>query len=361
MTDLDLSHIDSTRRHSRKPSAFFDEVHHRFQQAADRAGVIERDFVIDTYRVRLRFAGNALLSPMTTAIEHLAVPLNGEADLTVCLWDSASTGVEIPTCPWEPEQVMPGHGLVRGYNDSAIRTALAVDVNALSMLDKDRSLGFYWLRQGHHPLPPYERAAPLKSLLHWWLHDRGLHMAHSGAVGADGGAVLLVGKTGAGKSSAALACLNAGLNYLADDHCLVKQDPNPCVYSLYNSAKLEEHHLQRFPDLLPLVSNPEEVGPEKALVWIHQHFRSRMAVKRPLRAILLCRITGRPHTELQGVSPMQILRDLIPSTMVYLPGMTRADVGALSRLVQSLPCRLLAAGTRLDEIPDVIRQLIERG
>ena len=130
---------------------------------------------------------------------------------------------------------MPGNGHVRGYNEGTIRTALGANIHTLSMLDKDRDLGFYWLHQAC-PLPPYERAAPLRAIFHWWFQDRGFHVLHAGAAGTDGGAVLLAGKGGAGKSTAALACLGAGLSYLGDDHCLVKQNQDPCVYSLYNSA-----------------------------------------------------------------------------------------------------------------------------
>ncbi|MCB0148415.1 MAG: hypothetical protein KDE01_12280, partial [Caldilineaceae bacterium] len=65
--------------------------------------------------------------------------------------------------------------------------------------------------------------------------------------------VLLVGNTGAGKSTTALALLeqrnghSPALRYLSDDKCLVRLRPQVEAFALFNSAKLKADMLDRFP------------------------------------------------------------------------------------------------------------------
>ncbi len=339
------------------PAALFQQMRDAFERAVLRAGSLHRDFIVGEYRVRLRFAGSMLAPHLTPALSHLAAPSPAEPDLTVCVWDSDSTGVRLPACPWKPEHVAPGHGEVRGWSDETIQIAMAVDAGVLSVLSQEENLAYCWHLEGRRP-PAHERAAPFKAVFHWWLHARGVHLVHAGAVGASGGAVLLVGKTGAGKSSTALTCLDAGLGFLADDHCLVKPADPPRVLGLYNSAKLMEGDLHRYPRLAPKASNPGEVGAEKALFWIHRHFESQIVREAPVRAILLCRVSDREKTDWRPVSGARVLRDLIPSTMVYLPGVDRADTRAMSRLVQRAPCYLLELGADPARIPSAIQHII---
>ena len=54
-------------------------------------------------------------------------------------------------------------------------------------------------------------------------------VVHAASVGTKDGAVLIVGKGGSGKSTSALACLNAGMYYLGDDYTLISNDSNPQV------------------------------------------------------------------------------------------------------------------------------------
>src|SRR5438270_10111828 len=85
-------------------------------------------------------------------------------------------------------------------------------------------------------LPPWEPGAPLRRQLSWALAPEVLFV-HAAAVGAADGAALIIGPSGAGKSSTSLACLRAGMGFLSDDYCLVRDDP-PVVHRLHATARL---------------------------------------------------------------------------------------------------------------------------
>ncbi len=337
------------------PRLFFEQVYAAFQRAEQNAGApIQRDYALDGFVVRLRFASPALVPFITPALAHLEIPPDPRrADLTICLWDSASTHTRMPPRPWAQDACR-ARGDVRGFNDTRSRTALAVDVGAVSVLDLKENLGVYWIRAAEQ-LPAYERGAPLRVILHWWMRERNRFLIHAGAVGLDAQGVLLIGKGGSGKSTACVAAALAGWQYVADDYCLLAADAQPYVHSLYNSAKLDGTFLKNFPALVPLVSNPSALAAEKALLYLTQYPAARPSPRLELRALLLPRVTGQPTTRLAPVAPTQALQALAPSSLFQLPGTGSAEFFALANLAKQMPCFHLEAGVVLEQIPQTMQ------
>lgn len=340
------------------PTALYHAFADAYNAACAAVGSISRSYRIAGYTVRLCFAGGALEPLLTPALAHLASVDAAPPDLTLHLWDGASTG-SAPPRPWTAADI-DLRGELPTFSNEQILTAIQPDVNAVSILDQRHSCGFYWI-DSPASLRAYERAAPLKVLLHWWLRARGRTLIHAGAVGTADGAVLLVGKTGAGKSTTTLACLDAGLRYLADDRCLLTLAPTPQVACIYNSAKLHLAQMERFPALLAGVNNQHETATEKALIYLQAVAPERIAPALPIRALLLAKITGTTATSLAPVSRMALLRDFVSSTLVYQPGATHAEVHSMTELVRQVPCYQINLGSDLSGIAPVVVQAIERG
>ena len=360
------------------PLAFFECVVEAYQCAEQAAGgALDRYYAIGGYIIRLRFAGPALVPFITPSLEHLAAfPNVTRADLTICLWESASTATLMPPCPWELDDLI-ARGDVRGFSNARIHTALSGDVGAVSMLDEMENLGVYWIRDASH-VPTYERGAPLRVMIHWWMRQRGLFLVHTGAVGYHEEGALLVGKGGSGKSTCALAGLMSGWNYVGDDYCLlaprqaasgkslstvnsfqdVRTDGAPYVYSLYSSAKLNADHLKNFPTLLSGISNPEELSSEKALLYLHEHQPTSLISGLPVRVIFLPRVTGRLETVANPAAPTAALQALAPSSLFQLPGTGEAEFHALGDLVKRIPCYHLELGTELERIPETMMKVM---
>ncbi|MBM3181570.1 MAG: serine kinase [Chloroflexi bacterium] len=340
------------------PLAFFESVYDAYQRAEQSAGgVIDRYYTIGDYTVRLQFAGHALVPFITPALEHLAIsPDKTRADLTICLWDSASTATSMPPRPWElDDQIVRGE--VRAFSNARIHTMLSGDVGAVSMLDETENLGVYWIRDACH-VPTYERSAPLRAIIHWWMRQHGRFLVHAGAIGYQECGVLLVGKGGSGKSTSTLASLVHGWRYVGDDYCLLAPNGAPYVYSLYNSAKLNASHLENFPRLLSGISNPEELANEKALLYLHQHQPTSLISGLPVQVILLPRVTGRPETVVAPATPTAALQALGPSSLFQLPGIGQSEFLALADLVRKVPCYHLELGTELERIPQTMMKVL---
>lgn len=342
------------KEHASRSVEYFQSVYELFKSSQQVASPVERSYIIGGYRFRLCFSGPALLS-LTRALEHLAADDHSTPDLTICLWDSESTGQRMTPPPWQEDDFL-ARGVIQGYNTERIYTAFQHGSSAVSVLDKERNLAVFWAPDQR--LPYWEEGSPLRTIFHWWLLSQGLQLVHAAAVGNSTGAVLIGGKGGTGKSTTALACLESNLSYIGDDYTLLGLDSGPVVHSLYNSAKLNSDQVQRFPALLPKVANAERLAEEKALLFVNEHYPLKVATRLPVRAILLPRVTGLAETRLKRVSVAMTLAALAPSTIFQLPRAGSEAFKFLATFARQLPCFSLELGTDLSTIPPVIEGLL---
>ncbi|AFY33791.1 HPr kinase [Calothrix sp. PCC 7507] len=348
--------------------AFFHLVYEGFQRAAQITSAIDYFYRIGGYTLCLRFAGLGLIPQITPALSHLATEPTANPDLTICLWDNASTGTRLPLLIDSLLELIRLHCWdylgprkeIKAYDGDRIRTNFHIGPNILSVLDRQQNLACYWIEDAQD-IPYWEKGSPLQTILNWWTSDRQHQYVHAGAVGTPAGGVLLAGKGGSGKSSTALACIDSPLVYASDDYCLVSTDPKPYVYSLYNTAKLKgQADLERFPNLAPLVNNLDRLGLEKAMLFLHQHHPEKIVRGFPIKAVLIPQVTGKPDTHLRPTTAGAALRALAPSTIFQLAGSGQSAFQLMSSLVKQVPCYALELGTDMAQIPDVILRLLSQ-
>jgi hypothetical protein len=343
------------------PAKHFRVVSEAFERAADAAGSVERFYNLGGCSIKLRFAGHALAERLTPALAHRAVERGGGSDLEICLWDTASTGVELPPPSWGGD-AYGAQGAIRGFNDSRYCTNVWLGDErwhfaAFNMLDQQSGKALYWIPDAAD-FPFAERSAPLRMILNWWVGRRGGQVLHAGAVGRAQGGVLFAGKGGSGKSTTALACLWSELSYASDDYCLVDFGETPRAHSLYCSAKLCADSLQRLAGLTPYVSNRERPAGEKAVIFLDQPFGDKLIESFPIRAIVLPRVRNLPETTLTEVAGAAALTALAPSTIFQLPGNGAQAFRLLAGLVRRTPTYELALGADISRVPSVVENLL---
>lgn len=345
---------------ARLAAGYFEAVHQAFLAARAAApAVSDRSFLLRSHRVRLQFAGPALAGPLTPAFAHLAGSASGEPALTICAWDSASTGTALPPPPWDVSEWLERQEMWRLRSESVRVVYEFAAQPRLSMLDLEQNLALYWA-PGAPGIAHYERAAPFLRVLHWWLRDRGLQMTHAAAVGRPGGGVLLGGKGGSGKSTTTLACLKAGLSSAGDDYVLLSAPPRASVHTVYNSAKLEATHLRQvMPELLPAVSNPEEMEADKALMHLDQAYPGQMLSDFPIRAVLLPQVRGGSASRLVPVAHAAAVAAIAPSTLFQLRWVENADFENIVRVVRSVPSYRLELGTDLPGVAAAVMSVLD--
>jgi hypothetical protein len=325
-----------------------------FERAASSAGSTEKWIDIGGTTVCVRFAGPALLPLLMPAISHLERRV-GSPELTILAFDSASTGVPMAPPPWGREDYGP-KGEIAGFNDGRIRTTYQPGIGILNVFDARRQIAIYWVA-GPEVIPWWESDHPFRTIVHWSCAPSSRQPLHSGAVGSGGCGVLVAGRSGAGKSTTTLACLEAGMDFVGDDYVLVDVDRH-VAHGLYCTAKLEPNNLSRFPELTALISNADRLGTQKAMLHLNDPAVDGLTSQLSIHAIVLPRVTGLPDTTITATTGVRALSALAPTSAEHLPGYSAELFTKVGRLVRSLPCFDLRAGTDLAQIPHRISELI---
>ncbi len=338
--------------------ALFEDFYRGFCDAKNRAGEVAFFCCIAGTTIRLRFAGSALVPHVTPALEHLRIAPVDAPDLTLCLWDSDSTGIPGPP-PICPRASFTDRGDIWGFYSDRIKTAFHWSDFSVNILDHESSLGVYWV-QDAATQPYWARSSPLRTLLHWRFERQGCQLVHGAAVGTADGAVLITGKGGVGKSTTALSCLDTGLDYLGDDYVVIRGGDKPSVCSLYCTAKLNADNVIRFPGFREFVSNPDELDDEKAVIHLHPRFADRLKQEVPLKAILTPRFRDGDETTFSPESPLVLRQATCFATMCQLPGVGRLTYEFFDHLCATVPGYVLHVGRDLEGIPPVISGLLNQ-
>lgn len=327
-----------------------------FLEARRRVPPEELAFRIGGHQVRLQFAGLGAVPSIAPAFAHLGTAHSASPDLTVHIWDSASTGAPSPPLPdFHADSPL---GAFYFFEDPPARGVYQPGIQALSAVDLVSSNAWYWVADPE-ALPYWERASPIRQILHWWMATRGQQQVHGGAVGRPDGGVLLVGRGGSGKSTCALASLTSTLRYAGDDYTAVSLEPRPWVHSLFSTGKVDPDNLRRVPHLESALSNPESLATEKAVVFVDQHFPDRPIEGFPLMAIVLPTITGGRNTRVVPTSRATALAAVAPSTVFQLHTAGSQVLRYMTDLVGRVPAYVLELGTDVSATPNVILSLLD--
>jgi hypothetical protein len=322
-----------------------------FAEAARRgpSGLTSTWFRMAGHPVRVRTAGSRLAALIAEGWCHLRTPSPPAATrpLHVDLWDTRETGVAATECPVtiDPAERHP-------FRVSADHRYVAHRwPGALSWLDRrgDHVVGCV---EDAAALSPPARGRLVEPLLLVWLRDRSVQLVHAGLVARGRQGLLLLGGSGAGKSTAAIACARAGFAFLGDDKVALRPGPEGVYegHSLTGVAYLEPRQLARFPDLAPWrLEGPP--GDGKALLPLSRVPAVSLGVGGPIRALAIVR-GGDPGDG--GVRPASRRDALLAaglSTVLQLPIDQARALPLLGDLARRLPAFWLDLGPDLADIP----------
>lgn len=280
---------------------------------------------------------------------HLAPATNRWADLMV-------TAVTSDTIPIEaiPEPLRPiGETAAIARADGRIAVASGSE-QSLWILQRDLATAFRWVTH-HQELPLWERISPLRAAGRWWAGENGAATVHSGIVGNERGAVILVGGAGAGKSTTTMACAGTGLSVLGDDFCFLDAPTatGPAqAHAMYRLAKLDEISLSLLPHLCADVVGTGLRG--KSLIKLDPPLQTTMPV------VGVCHVVqarDRP-TGLAPMSRVAALRAVAPSTIFQVRISEQETWAVLASTIRSVPCFHFYVN-RLGDVAAVLTDLIE--
>lgn len=343
-----------------KFTQFFEDIWNTYESACQNNYQSETFYLtLGRSSIRLTFATAEMLPNILPSLAHILIPEPTNVDLDIGIWDSMSTGIPMNPPPWENSDYI-ARGEIKGADaQSDIEIAYHPGSGVLSMLHTTQHKAIVWIRDASE-YPYYEKAAPLRTIFHWWTTQQGQQFVHGAAIGIASGAVLLTGKGGSGKSTTALSGLLSGMLYLGDDYvlCGLVKDQT-MIYSVYNSAKLNDQSVRLLPQLAYRITRNHSSEKDKHVFLAYEHFPHLVYHSLPLRAILIPKVTPNTETQLHSIKSSLAFLALAPTTVFQLAGAREASVSFLRSLVMRLPCYQLLLGKDMTQSPTIITSLLK--
>lgn len=327
----------------------------------DRLQVRELDLA--GAHVRLRVVGDILAEYLTETVAHLqASRLSSSPDLEIDAWSENETGEPaLPEeAPWAGAFEAPIDGGSIAISADERFLAFRVGENSVSWLDRHASRIVASVR---HPsdLLLRERVKPFGALVPFWLRDRGIRVMHAAGVADGQRAVLLPGLSGAGKSTCATLCVEAGLHFLGDDAIALQETDDGAfvAHSLYGGARLWPADAGFFPDWSSHAVHPHSSGDEpKLLLFVGRRHRKRLMPRADIAAIAFPSVTAGAETRLRPLTRVEALRAMVVTSLFLSVKPEPADMDQILRLVTRLPAFALELGTDRSQIPALVERCL---
>lgn len=325
-----------------------------FAEALNRApdALVERDYRIAGYPVRVRTVGQDLALATDKALAHLHTATGAAPALTVEIWDDALVG-PIKWAPWPEGADLYGNISV----DDSTRFILHQRQSSVMLLDRqnDRIVGSV---RGLAAQFLDERARPFHRLLSIWLNDRDIQFIHAGLAAKEGKGLLFIGKGGSGKSSSSVACFLQGFDFLSDDFVGLQAVASDKFigHSLYATCLID--HPERFPQIAQIAEPAHHDFEYKSVVFLADHrTKNNIVAETSLSAIILPRVVDRQETTIRPAKPIEAMLALAPSSVVILPIAAPRSLEKLGGLVSTAPAFWLELGRDVGQIGARVEQI----
>jgi hypothetical protein len=315
-------------------------------------------YVFGGRAVVMRVAGDDLARRISRPFDHLRREASsGEpVRLDIRLWDETETGVAVSpprVAVHDPEGITEVAENGRFVQQRTAHSTVSLDRKAA------RIVGAFARTTG---AGVYQRGKPLARLLAEWYADQGVSLMHAALVARGDHGVLLAGKGGSGKSTSALVCTRAGLDFLGEDYAGLQFFPDGRVvgHSAYSSVFLDPAAMGWFSELRPHTVESRDPAEPKGVTLLGDVWPGRLRTNVTIRAVAVCRVTGADATQVRPATRARALLAMGPSSLLQIHGRRRDSLDRLARLVESVPCFHLDLGRKLAEVPAAVDDILGR-
>lgn len=295
----------------------------------------------------------------TQAIAHLELNniQNQPANFSILVIDEDQSKIEIPIHFIKKyyDKLTQNHYAISNDLNYVLHYQFDNDCIHLQFINKMTSQAIVWCNS-IKLIPTWNKSFPFRQVLYHFFENSSYCLIHGAGVGVNGVGVLLTAKGGSGKSTAALACLSNGWQYVGDDFILLDTNTN-YMYSLYNVAKLEPHQLVNFTNLAEMVLN-ENQDMQKQQIFLFPNYQDKLCHKMKLIAIITTQYNVNvSESTLLPCSAGHTLLAMAPST-IFLLKAGNALFNKLSIVCQSLSTYKLTTSSDIKSIPQIIKRLL---
>lgn len=160
-------------------------------------------------------------------------------------------------------------------------------------------------------------------------------MIHAGAISKNGKAILLAGRSGAGKSSLSYRGIQYGWKFMGDDLVAIGGLPKPRVFNLYSTVKLFTDSID--PQLQGTSIEKWREKDGKTVFRLDLLNFDVFAQVAELSAVVLVDRSFKPGV-VEEISPASVVSIIGASTHHVLPSSSKITFSTLSESIRSIKC-----------------------
>jgi hypothetical protein len=309
----------------------------------------------------MRFSTNSLAESYFPALKHLEIPLEITNDKAFLFYIIDSVAFNKTTTNMMVKKLFSDVQKKSGiqFSNTVVSTNYYLNLNDFSYYYSERERFGFWIVHNIDHLSNWHFANPFRFFWYDFLARKNIQVSHVAAVSNNNSAVLLSGGSGAGKSTTALACLEEGLNFLGDDHCIFSTTNTPEAFSLYNSLKIDAKKLFQHPDLSIKAKHfIDNLDIRKAIFYLNEQKNDYS--KKPIRAILkLNRFSQVSVPSIYKISQTEVLQSMTLSTISQCPWVSpKLIIENHKKLVEKIEGYCLCLSTDLLKNAKMIRKIL---
>ena len=332
-----------------------DGMRRAFREAtkAHPGALSVEEYVFAGRPVRLRIVGRRLAERTHRAFAHLRRDGAPAArPFYIDVWDESETGGQV--LPQAAAMELDRRWVACDGTLTASPDGRYVSFRyeeSVTLLDRQEQSMISCRRSGSH-LSTGDCSKPYVLMLSIWYHDRGVQLLHAGLVAHERGGLLLPGASGTGKSTAALAAVTQGLDFLGDDFVGLERVDGGAFrgHSIFSTVCLTRQTLARFAEVRPHAVEDSFEVEDKPIVYVSELYPARIRDTVPIRAVVLLS-KGHARTEITPARRADALRAFAASTLhTVVPRPGREALDRLAALVERVPAYWLRLGPRLEDI-----------
>lgn len=315
------------------------------------------DINLSQIKIRLTFFSNKLTDTLLPALSHLTnSSISQNFEYQIYILDGASINSPFPSIENIANKFI-FRGDIEGFSTYQYQIAYLVHSKLICALDHIKKIGIV-IAQDSKLIPKFTTASPLKEIFNWIMLRNQCSLIHAAAVGNKDGAVLLVGKSGSGKSITAIRCLFHGLDFYGDDIVGISNKKEPLIHSIFSTAKTFHKDIKEISGLekYSILSNLKPY--DKEVFFFSEHFKKQLSIQARLTGILHI-IQSDDKASITPTSAANILSIVGSTSVTMFPYSNQTHILQLMSLFKSVPCFKFELGDQVNKIASKLKQFLK--
>jgi len=208
-------------------------------------------------------------------------------------------------------------------------------------------------------LPPDTLASFVRLAVIELLRLDGLYAVHAAVLAKARRCVAIIGPSGRGKTTSAVALMRAGYRCLSDDSPLLRESGGRAEFLPFASrVSVTDRTISMFEELTVAAASFRVDSRKRSFAPEDLYRTFPRAGARPV-ALLFPQIVDRSESRLEALAPARAFEELLPQTLLLLEREVAVDQFAvLSRLVRNVPCYRLHFGGDVPNLPALVDPLL---